>query len=69
MDGQRYLDDLDQVFLFMGRMFALQCEEITISLVNCMASRINFIVRTSSAKVRLYLYLTCGYISECATDL
>ena len=66
---ERYLDELNQVFLFMSGIVASQCEESALSLVKSTAAHINLLRRISCDKANLYLQFACDFISECQEKL
>ena len=60
---ERYLDELNHVFLFMSGIVASQREESALSLVNSIAAHTNL---QDHDKVNLYLQLALKCISECS---
>ena len=63
---ERYLAELNQVFVFLTGVIASQCEVTMVSILNSIVAHVNFLGLTSHANVSKYLFFTFDYISECS---
>ena len=62
---ERYLNELNQVFLFMGGYIASQSQETAVTLAASLTGHINSLL--NSDKRRNFIYLTCKWLSECSS--
>ena len=62
---ERYLNELNQVFLFMGGFIASQSQETAVTLAASLTGHINSLL--NSDKRRDFIYLTCTWLSECSS--
>ena len=64
---ERYLDELEEVFLFLTGIAASQGEETAVSFVSRVASYVNKFVDESDFAINPYLSFALDYTSECTT--
>ena len=66
---KRYLNELNQLFLFMSGILALRCGEAAECLVKCITTHINRLRRSSNnaSIVHSYIMFTFDCITECVT--
>ena len=62
---ERYLNELNQVFLFMGGFIASQSQETAVTLAASLTGHINSLL--NSDKHHGFVYLTCKWLSECSS--
>ena len=62
---ERYLNELNQVFLFMGGFIASQSQETAVTLAASLTGHINSLL--NSDKLGDFIYLTCKWLSECSS--
>ena len=69
---ERYLNELTQVFLFMGGFIAPQSQEIAANLAASLTGHINFLLRSDAdedtyERQLAVTCLTCEWLSECSS--
>ena len=62
---KRYLDELRQVFLFMGGFIASQSQETAVTLAASLTGHINSLL--DSGEHGVFTYLTCEWLAECSS--
>ena len=62
---ERYLNELNHVFLFMGGFIASQSQETAVTLATSLTKHINSL-RLNSEERRYVTYLTCEWLLECS---
>ena len=67
---ERYLNELNQVFLFMGGLVASQSQEIAVTLAASLTGHINSLLRSDEDTYERQLsvtHLICEWLSECSS--
>ena len=67
VNGERFWNELNRVFIFMGGIIASKSEEVAVSFVNSITAHINFLLRTHVGKATSCLVLAFKFILECST--